>query len=143
MTEKCFVKNNCHSLVNCKDTGYATLKNLNNEEIECLRLRSGLEFQKGSEICLYHYHFYLQTYSNCYQICWNPLKNNNHSKSTSVKTTLKEISREYAKQYRRLSLTTGQKLCYRCKKTLKTLVTSQKEMISMIMMTMIMTVTMK
>ena len=45
MTEKCFVKNNCHSLVYCKDTGYVTLKSLNSEEIECLRLRSGLEFQ--------------------------------------------------------------------------------------------------
>ena len=64
MTEKCFVKNNCHSLVCCKDTGYVTLKSLNNEKIEWLRLRSGLEFQEGSEICLYHYHFYVKADSN-------------------------------------------------------------------------------
>ena len=68
MTEKCFVKNNCHSLVYCKDTGYVTLKSLNNEEIECLRLRSGLEFQERSEICLYQYHFYLKACSNCYKV---------------------------------------------------------------------------
>ena len=31
MTEKCFAKNNSHSLVYCKDTGYVTMKSLNNE----------------------------------------------------------------------------------------------------------------
>ena len=106
MTEKCFVKNNCHSLVYCKGTGY----------VECLRLRSGLEFQEGSEICLYHYHFYLKAYSNCYKVCCNPLKNHNCSKSTRVKTTLKEISLKFAKQYGGLNLIPGQKLYYRCKK---------------------------
>ena len=121
MTEKCFVKNNCHSLVYCKDTGYVTLKSLNNEEIECLRLRSGLEFQEGSEICLYHYHFHLKTYSNRYKVCCNPLKNHNRSKSTRVKTTLKEISLKFAKQYGGLNFIPGQKLCYRCKQTIEDL----------------------
>ena len=37
MTEKYFVKNNCHSFVYCKE--HVTLKSLNNEEIECLKLR--------------------------------------------------------------------------------------------------------
>ena len=32
MTEKCFVRNSSHSLVYCKDTGYVTLKSLNNEK---------------------------------------------------------------------------------------------------------------
>ena len=35
----------------------------------------------------------------------------------------------------RINLIPGQKLCYRCKKPLKTLVPFPKEMISMIMMT--------
>ena len=35
MTEKCFVRNNSHSLVYCKDTGYVTLKSLNNEK-DCM-----------------------------------------------------------------------------------------------------------
>ena len=143
MTEKCFVKNSCHSLVYCKDTGYVTLKSLNNEEIECLRLRSGLEFQEGSEICLYHYHFYLKAYSNRYKVCCNPLKNHNRSKSTRVKTTLKEILLKFAKQYGGLNLIPGQKLeVTDVKKPLKTFVKSQKEVISMIMM-MILTVIMK
>ena len=142
ITEKCFVKNNCHSLVYCKDTGYVTLMSLNNEEIECLRLRSGLKFEKGSEICLYHYHFYLKAYSYRYKVCFNLLKNHNRTKSTKVKTTLKEISLKFAKQYGGLNLMPGQKLCYRCKKPLKTSVKSQNEMISMIMM-MILTVIMK
>ena len=46
-------------MVYYKDTGYVTLKNLKNEEIECLRLRSGLEFQEGSEIYMKHYHICL------------------------------------------------------------------------------------
>ena len=117
MTEKCFVKNNCHSLVYCKDTGYVTSKSLNSEDIECLRLRSGLELQEGSEInCLYDYDFYLKAYSNHYKVCCNPLKNHSHSRSTRVKTTLKEISLKFAKQYGGLNLIPGQKLCYRCKK---------------------------
>ena len=68
-------------LVYCKDTGYVTLKSLNNEEIECLRLRCGFESQEGYEIYLYHFHFYLKGDSNCYKVCCNPLKNHNHSKS--------------------------------------------------------------
>ena len=40
-------------MVYCKDTGYVTLKSLNSEEIKRVRLRSGLEFQEGSEICLF------------------------------------------------------------------------------------------
>ena len=99
----------------CKDTGYVTLKSLNNEEIECLRLRSGLQFQERSEICLYHYHFYLKAYRNRYKVCWTPLKNRNRSKSTTVKTTLKEISLEFAEQCGELNLIPGQKLCCRCK----------------------------
>ena len=97
-----------------------TLKSLNNEEIEWLRLRSGLEFQ-GSEICLYHYHFDLKAYSNHYKVCCNPLTNHNRSKSTRVKTTLKEISLKFAKQYGGLNLIPGQKLYYRCKKTIEDL----------------------
>ena len=121
ITEKCFVKNNCHSLVYCKDTGYVTLKSLNNKEIECLRLRSGLEFQEEPEICLYQYHFYLKAYSNRYKACCNPLKNHNCTKSTRVKRTLEEISLKFAKQYGGLNLIPGQKLCYRCKKTIEDL----------------------
>ena len=98
-----------------------TLKSLNNEEIECLRLRSGLKFQEGSEICLYHYYFYLKAYSDHYKVCCNPLKNHNHSKSTRIKTTLKEISLKFAKQYGGLNLIPGQKLYYRCKKTIEDL----------------------
>ena len=116
MTEKCFVKNNCYSLVYCKDTGYVTLKSLNNEEIECLRLRSGLEFQEGSKICLYHYHFYLKAYSNRYKVCCNLLKNHNPSKRTRIKTTLQKISLKFAKQYEGLNLIPRHKFCYRCKK---------------------------
>ena len=47
MTEKSLVKNSCHDLVYCKDTGYVKLKSLNNEEAECLKLRSGL-WARGS-----------------------------------------------------------------------------------------------
>ena len=104
-------------MVYCKDNGYVTLKSLNSEEIECLRLRSGLEFQEGSEICLYHYH----AYSNCYKVCCNLLKNLNRSKSTRLKTTLKEISLKFAKEYGGLNLIPGQKLCYMCKKTIEDL----------------------
>ena len=82
-----------------KTNCYVTFMSLNSEEIECLRLRSGLQFQEGSEICLYHHHFYLKAYSNHYKVCCNPLKNHNHSTYTTVKTTLKETSREFAKQY--------------------------------------------
>ena len=121
MTQKCFVKNKCHSLVYCKDTGYITLKSLNSEEIECLRLRSGLEFQEGSGICLYLYHFYLKAYSNRYKVCCKPLKNHSCSKSTRVKTTLKEISLRFTKQYGELNLIPGQKLCCNCKKTIEDL----------------------
>ena len=121
MTLKCFVKNNCHSLVYCKDTSYVTLKSLNNEEIECLRLRSRLEFQEVSEICVHHYHFYLKAYSNCYKVCCNPLKNHNCIKSTRLKITLKEILLKFAKQYGELNFIPGQKLCYRCKKAIEDL----------------------
>ena len=121
MAEKCFVKNNYHSLVYCKDTGYVTLKSLSNEDIECLRLRSGLELQERSELCLYHYHFYLKAYTNCYKVCCTHLKNHNCSKSTRVKTTLKEIPLKFAKQYEGLNLVSGQKLCYRCQKTIEDL----------------------
>ena len=44
--------------------------------------------------------------------------NHNCSKSTRVKTTLKEISLKFAKQNGGLNLTPGQKLYYRCKKTI-------------------------
>ena len=108
-------------MVFCEDTGYVTLKSLNNEETECLKLRSGVEFQERSEICLYHYHFCLKAYSNCYKVCRNPLKSHNHSKSIKVKTTLKEITLKFTKQYGGLNLIPGQKWCYRCKKTIEDL----------------------
>ena len=106
-------------MVYYKDTASATLKSLNNEETECLRSRSGLEFQKGSEICLYHYHFYLKAFSNHFNVCCNLLKNHNHSKSTRLKATLKEISFEFGKQDGELNLIPAQKLCYRYKKTIE------------------------
>ena len=84
--------------------------------MECLRLRSELEFQEGSEICLYHYHNF---HFKADKVCCNPLKNHYRIKSTRVKTTLKEFSLEFAKQYGGLNLITGHKLCYRCKKTIE------------------------
>ena len=44
--------------------------------------------------------------------------NHNCSKSTRVKTTLKEISLKFAKQNGGLNLIPGQKLYYKCKKTI-------------------------
>ena len=39
VTERCFVKNNRHSLVYFKDTGFVTLNSLNNDEIEYLKIK--------------------------------------------------------------------------------------------------------
>ena len=134
MSEKCFVKINYYSLVYCKDTGYVTLKILNNEEIECLRLRSGFESQELSEICLYHYHFYIKACSNRYKVCYNPLKNHNYSKSTRIKQLWKKLHSNSQKNVENYTSYQDRNCVTGVKKPLKTLVTFQKEMICMMMM---------
>jgi len=87
------------------------------EQIELLCLRTGYQYNSRMTVCVSHFRTFVTAYSANFKVCCNPF----HLHGNNVKGRLQEVSLAEYKLWQPLNLTIlpGNKLCYICKKEVK------------------------